>query len=412
MKNKILTFLLSFVIAFGLWLYVVTVVSPESEATFHNIPVILDGEDVLDERNLMIISDTKLEVDLKLSGNRMDLNKLSASNITILADLSQITQAGEHNVKYAVSYLGNIEVLEQEPQHITVVVAERSRKEIPVWLDWTGSVPEGYVADTQNAVLDNTTVVVTGPKDAIDQIDHARITVDLTGKTTNIVETIAHTLCDADDQPIADVSMVTTSISEIRTTVKINMIKDIPLKIQVQNGGGITSEMVTITPSLDMVTLSGSESMLLHLNEIVLGTIDLAELDDDTTLTFPIVLPEGITNVTGVTEVSVHVDLPEMGTRTFTVTNFRTENVPPDKHVVIKSNWLGVKVRGPLELLNEMSADDIMAVVDCQNVSLPDSGIITLEITIEIDGVDGVGAVGEYMVSVYVATIISGDTEA
>ena len=37
-QNKILGFLLAFVVAIAMWLYVMTLVSPESEAEFHNIP--------------------------------------------------------------------------------------------------------------------------------------------------------------------------------------------------------------------------------------------------------------------------------------------------------------------------------------------------------------------------------------
>ena len=44
MKNKVLTALFSLAVAFGLWLYVITVVSPGSEATFYNIPVVFQGE--------------------------------------------------------------------------------------------------------------------------------------------------------------------------------------------------------------------------------------------------------------------------------------------------------------------------------------------------------------------------------
>ena len=41
MKNRFGSILLSIVIAFGLWLYVITYVSPNSEETYYNIPVVL-----------------------------------------------------------------------------------------------------------------------------------------------------------------------------------------------------------------------------------------------------------------------------------------------------------------------------------------------------------------------------------
>ena len=52
MKNKILRFLLAVVISLGIWMYVVMVVSPESETVIRGIPVMLDGENTLAARDL------------------------------------------------------------------------------------------------------------------------------------------------------------------------------------------------------------------------------------------------------------------------------------------------------------------------------------------------------------------------
>ena len=56
MKSKVLRILLSLVIALGIWVYVVSVVSPEYEATIHSIPVELVGAEDLADRDLIIVS--------------------------------------------------------------------------------------------------------------------------------------------------------------------------------------------------------------------------------------------------------------------------------------------------------------------------------------------------------------------
>ena len=103
MKNKIGTAILALVVSFGLWLYVITVVSPGSEQTYYNIPVVFSGSSLLESRGLMMVSDQNVKMDLTLSGNRTDLNKLSNANITILADLSGITAPGEYKIYYSVA---------------------------------------------------------------------------------------------------------------------------------------------------------------------------------------------------------------------------------------------------------------------------------------------------------------------
>ena len=89
MKNKFLMILLSLALSFALWSYVVLVVSPESEAVYESIPVVLDGAATLADRDLMIISDTNFRVDLKLSGNRQDLNKLQKQHDELQQQLAK-----------------------------------------------------------------------------------------------------------------------------------------------------------------------------------------------------------------------------------------------------------------------------------------------------------------------------------
>ena len=93
MKKKILMALLSLVLSFALWLYVITVVSPGSDDTFYDIPVIFTGETTLTERELIITDVLTEDVTLKLEGNRSDLVLLDRSNIEVIADLSRINMA-------------------------------------------------------------------------------------------------------------------------------------------------------------------------------------------------------------------------------------------------------------------------------------------------------------------------------
>ncbi len=396
MKSKVLTALLSVLIAFTLWAYVVTVVSPESESTYYNVPVVLDGQSLLEERNLMIVSDRDFKVNLTLSGNRTDLNKLNSSNITLLADLSTITEPGTHTLHYSLSYpgsvqLGNIQTVNKDPQQIELTVVERSKKEIPVKVVYTGTLPDGYTADRQNITLDHTTVTVSGPKDVIDQIAQAKIAIDLSDQVQTISNTYRHTLCGEDGEPVVDVSTVTANVSDIRATVIIRKLKDVALEINVIPGGGITEQMAIILPDRDSITVAGSEAALKDLNKILLGSIDLGKITGDTTLSFEIVLPDGVTNVTGVTTVSVEVKMPEMASRTYTVTRFEAINVPTGTEVVFLTEQLLVEMRGQPAVLNVLKADDLVAVVDFSDAQ---PGSASYEATIRVDGVEGVGAIG------------------
>ena len=107
MKRKFISILLSAVVAFGLWLYVITVVSPESEKTYYDIPVVLQNKDVLGERGLMIVSDVP-KVTLSLKSKRTILNDLNEANINVLVNVANIEKPGTYRLTYDTSFPGNV----------------------------------------------------------------------------------------------------------------------------------------------------------------------------------------------------------------------------------------------------------------------------------------------------------------
>lgn len=409
MKSKLLTLLLSFVIACGLWAYVVTVVSPESEETFYDVPVILSGTSVLEERGLMILSDTKLDVDLHLMGNRLDLIKLNSANITVLADLSQITDPGVHTIRYAISYpgdiqSGNIEVLQRDPQYLTVEVVERSRKEIPVEVDYSGSVAEGHYAPEQDASVNYKFVTITGPKEMVDRIHHAKVTVDLEGRTETFAESLRFTLCDAEDKAIDDVSRITVNVSEVQVMVKVYMQKQLPIRVVFMPGELLDEELISYTTSVSHLVVAGNQEALEQLgDEIVLGPISLRDRLHDFAERFNISLPEGVILLSGATDVDVVVDVPPMQERTFwSVSRIVPVFVPEGLQVVVKTSSLNVKVRGMEEQVRALELEQLYITVDCSGVTMMDQ---RKTVTIEIRDAQGVVVVGTYEVEIIVTAI-------
>ena len=414
MKNKLGSALLALIISFGLWLYVVIVVNPEWEQTFHDIPVVMDGEAILNDRGLMIVSVTNQTVDLTLEGNRSDLSQLNKTNITLLADLSQITIAGEHKLSYNISYPGNIQqtgtisVLEQTPNLITVVVAELQRKEIPVEISYGGAVPEGYIADKSNIKLDHTSVIITGPKDVLSQIHHAKVNVDLTGKNTTISGAYRFSLCDAEGNAVENTANITTNLTEIRITLKIQKTKEVPLEPNVIYGGGVTEQTSEILVNPGTILIAGSEAVLDSIDKITLGTIDLRDILVNTSKTYPIVMPEGVTNLTGTTDATVSISFPDLQIREFKVSNIVAEKLPAGLEATWITTILTVKLRGTTEVLDNLTAEDITIVVDLASAELGIQGY-DAAIRVKTDGV--VGALGTYQVYAEVQEKVDPGTE-
>lgn len=414
MKNKFVYALLSLLVSFGLWLYVITVVSPESENTFYNIPVTLSNETALHDKGLMVVTEKIPTVTLKLSGNRTDLNKLNVNNIMLVADLSRIYGTGEQQISYTITYPGDvspnaIEILSQTPRLITLEITERAVKEIPIKVEYSGKVKEGFTADKENLILDKTVVNAIGPASVMDQIAYAQVTVDLEGRTETINQTYRYTLVDAAGNAV-DASQVTTDVKDVLLTLKIQRYKKIPLSVTVNPGGGATSLNTTITltdeqgNALNEILISGSEQLLEGLDALVLGEINLGMISEDTTLDFTISakLPEGITNLSGEDTVRVHIDLPTLETTTVKVSEFRAKNVPEGMTAKIEKQTLTVTVRGPKSQITALVAalknnpNLIVGEVDFTDGELNDPRNFKTQFV--INGYDSVGVMNAYTV--------------
>lgn len=404
MKSKIWSMLLSLAIAFGLWVYVITVVSPGSDTTISGIPVVFEGESyLLDERNLMITSNKDMTVSLRLSGNRSDLVKVDKSNITIKVDLTKVYEAGNQQLTYSISYPSDVpngafNVESQYPQYLPVTVETRQSKDVEVRVNFSGAVPEDFLADTENKVLDYPKVNVKGPSSVVELIDHARIDVSLEDRNTSINESFRYILCDAEGNPV-DVEMVTTDVAEVHLEVPIKRFKEITLKMNVKYGGGAldTNTRVEIIPAT--IKVSGSEAQLEKLEEIVLEDIDLSTIEEDTTLSLPIKLPDEVTNLSEITEATVNITFVGLSIKEFTVDDIKAINVPEGMEADLMNQVMKVRLRGLTSLINSIGPEDILVTVDFADKEL---GSYTIKPSIAVMGDDfaTVGAVGSYSVSV------------
>ncbi len=400
MKNKLLTALLCAGIAMMLWLYVVTVVSPNSDNYYRNIPITIQGEAVLRDRGLMITSGKLPTVSLHLEGNRTDLNKINSSNISIGVDVSGIGEPGSYNLALTqpgfLTDVPNtaISVLSKDPGMVTVQVERRISKPVPVDIQYNGTLPENYMADKENRSLDYENVTVTGPQAVVDQIAMARIEVDLSDRSESHSGKYQYTLCNEKGEPV-DAEMVVTDVEAVNLTLKIVRVKEVALTVNVIDGGGATKDNSTITVEPEVILVSGSDTLLEDLESVELGTVYLGELSADEILTFPIKLPEGITNETGVEEGKVNVQFPQLETKKLTVTNIQAINIPSGMEVQIATKRLELLLRGTKKAIAAVTADNITVIVDFAGEQ---AGTASVKAQITVSIAD-VGAVGAYNVT-------------
>ena len=143
---------------------------------------------------------------------------------------------------------------------------------------------------------------------------------------------------------------------------------------------------------------SGSEAVLEGLgDELVVGTINLGDIPRNTVLTYPINLPEGVTNLSGVTETEINIAFTGLLTKTFVLETVQCVNLPEGMEADIITQELTVEIRGPSALVQKLTEADIRAVVDFTGA---EAETASYKVTIQFsEDFTGLGAVKTYTVN-------------
>ena len=402
-KSKLTSIALSLVIAFGLWLYVITNVSQETEYTIYNIPVVMEGESVLTERNLMITSISADDVDLTMSGNRSDLAKVNNGNMTLKADLTKIYEPEENKILPCTPVFPSdvpsnaLTIQNRHPANIFITVEARRNKEVPVEILWIGSTPDGFMSDRENRVLDYSSVTVVGPASVADLIEKAVIEVDLSEQKESISQDYRYTLCDRDGNPV-DAQLITTNIENIHLDVKIQRVKEVKLVADIIYGGGATEKNTTVEIEPAVIRLSGGSAVLDELGDTInLGKIDLRTIDKSQELTIPFVLPEDVTNLSNITEAKVNIKFAGLLVKDFEVENIEAINVPEGLTAEIMEKKLTVSLRGTVMDLSKILPEDIVVRADFSDAV---AGTSTFKATVHLSEEHAaIGAIRSYSVT-------------
>lgn len=404
-RNKLGSFLLALVIALGLWLYVVNYINTTHEQTLYNVPVGLEGKSLLTERGFMILSEDDYRVNITVSGSRQDVSKINASNIQAVADLSKIDEPGEHKLTYNVIFPGDVPTgavsSQKDPDRVTVEVARKKTKEIPVTVSYTGDVPASYIKDTSALELDHSYVEITGPEEVVDRIQRANISIDCRGRTESIYESLRFELQDMYCEPV-DAVWITTNVSEVKVYLPIVMVKQVPLAVTLVDGGGATADTTKLVIDPAQISISGSETALEALDELNLGIIDLSQITQDQELTFEINLPEGVTNVSNLPTATVRISFPRLATREFTVSSFEQVNLAYGMKWETLTKQLTITVRGLKDQVQKLDPADIAVRLDLRGVE--NTSAVEPDILFPA-GYESLGVLGSYSVSVQVTPL-------
>lgn len=300
--------LLSFVIAVLLWFYIIAVVDPSVDITIRDIPVRFTNQNLLEERGLCLVNETKTTVELKIRGSRKKIANIDNKNIYANADLSNITKTGNFSIPIAISIPYEYdEIVSKKPYNANVVIDKivSANKEVNVIT--TGSVANGYIAG--EAETDTKKVTIKGAQTMIDRISSIGAEINYDDRAAAINDSVELFFLDNNGRRINKNNIIYDMVKMDTETAAISCpvykLKAVPVSLEAFAAEGVESYKIWVQPS--NVTIYAENEILENIEEIITESINLDEIEDGTA-TVKLVLPDGVSLRDGITEVSVKAE--------------------------------------------------------------------------------------------------------
>lgn len=410
---KILYLIFSVAVAISLWVYVVYVENPMLEAPVpvSKIPIEFTGEDLLRDYDLIVSNIDTTELTAYFSGRFRDGPKIQSLEVRAVVDLTDILRSisptGVHTLEYDLIYddSGTITLDHVSVPSVEVTVEHLTTVNIPIRAIYSGSIAEGYIADT--LTLSRDTVTVSGTEAAVGRIAYVTATLSRDNLTRTATEPVDVRLFDENDDEIDPEDAGITFVNNTGTVVitqNVLMVKEVALEVLLIETKSVNSSNIRVELSQDTIRLSGDPEVLEGLNVINLGTVDLKSFTTLFEGDFQIKIPNDTTNLSGYTTVKVTITVqdPEIDIRRLSTSIISYINAGEGDNVEITTMTVPVVIRGQSEYIGEVIEENIRIVADLSNVA-GFRGEITVPARVYVDGFPMVDAIGDYTVTVFIS---------
>ncbi|MDK2814853.1 MAG: hypothetical protein PWP18_766 [Thermoanaerobacter sp.] len=369
--------LLSLVLAFLLWLYVMGEENPEIPYDINNVPVKLINSDILEKKGLIILDEKNYTVNVKIKGRRSDVLNIAAQNISAFADLSRVNSKGTNVIPVTVEGLPrNVSLVSINPPEIKVEIDKIEKTQMPVAIKIIGNVMEGYAM--QSAVPTPGEVLVIGPESKVNLIKNVIAGVNVSYKKGDIKISVPVVAVDREGK---EVKGVTISPNLVEVYVSVNKSIRVPVvpKIFGKPMEGYMISLINVLP--EYVYITGDEIVLNTIKSISTKQIDISGKNEPVTESVPFDLPDGVKLVKSDINAKVYVDIQKIATKEIAISNIDIRGAE-EKNVVIQNPELVVTVAGPESVVNGAKASDFNAYIDVTN--LP-TGVHSLAVKVSTD---------------------------
>lgn len=366
--------LVSILFAIVLYIYVMGEVNPEDYISKENVKVNLLNVEELQSSGLVIIDQNDYTVDLKITGKRNELKKISLDDIKITADLRGFPK-GVNSVPLDVSKPANIEV-DISPQQIKVRLDKIVQRQKPVEIIEKGAPAKSYIIGTKKITPEE--ILVEGPESRVESVTKVVGEINVDGAKEAIRNNIPVKAVNNEGKDVIGVEVKTKSVNVLLPMQKLKNINIKPV-ITGKPKEGYKITKIEVIPKT--VTIKGKEEIVNKINEIFTKPINVDELDASLVTEVNFVQDKNIEMpyLQSLPEVRIEVEKIETKEFTFKANEISVNNLNNvlTTNIGELSEDIKIKISDVRSVLKDVKRSDLELIIDAEGL---DEGIFILDL--------------------------------
>jgi len=358
-KSDITAKILTLVIAIFLWSYVMSDTNPIINKEIRNVSVSYLNTAALERVGLVILEPESVRINVKLSGNKSDIDKIDATNIFAQVDLSGYSE-GQVRVPITVGLLDQssaIRVLSSDPTEVLFNFDKIITKEMEPVVDLAGSLGENYLLG--DITTRPQSILLRGPRSWINQVTKVSALVDISGRTETMNLAVpVKILNDAGEE----VRGIEKEPGLIDMTILIYRTLSLPIELMTINELPDNFSITDIEISPSIVQVKGDNSII-EMTKLETTEVDINQLLETTAVEVQLNLPEGVSLVDPTQRITVSYKIEEIVNREFEFSFSNIEFTGLTEGLILEEDILNqiftIQVTGYKSILDEMELEDL-----------------------------------------------------
>ncbi|WP_315118684.1 CdaR family protein [uncultured Clostridium sp.] len=344
--------------AFGLWLYITSVMNP-IKTYKKNIPVTIVNEEGLEQFKLSLLPDQKPYVSLTLRGSINDIYSITEEQFKVVVDLNAyVLKKGENNIPVQIqSSPDNINIMNSDNLWATVSLDDLIEKTVPLRINTLGNVKEGYYPlDVTSSIKE---VTVKGAAKFVNSVDRGEVKCDLSNAYRDISMVLPIEALDKDGNVVNHVNIKPVA-TEIKVPIRRVKTVNVNVKTSGQLGEDKLLDKIAVTP--EKVDITGDENILNSIDYLDTENIDLSSITGNE-VTAKLILPKGVELVKKDTVVKVKIYSNAIIDKEVSLA-IKTMNLESNHTMEMDKDKITIVISGLHDVINNIKSEDIECYVD------------------------------------------------